>query len=230
MTCGVYEIVNNVNGNRYVGSSVNIESRWKGHLRELRRGTHHAHHLQHSFNKYGEDAFQINVLLECERDCLIVNEQEEMDKGYDYNSSPSAQNTLGLKLTDEQRSKASAAKKLLYETDEAYRNHVNTMSVGKPKPDHWKRKMSERLLGTSHTESHVENMAKSRAEICETKVRMIRAMRISGMDLKVIANRIEVGWSSVQRICAGERYRWAYNDEGPVPFDAYASRRKKKAP
>lgn len=231
MTCGIYEIVNTVNSKRYVGSSVNIQERWLTHLRELRKGTHHAQHLQRSFDKYGEECFEIRAILECDRSFLIKNEQIELDKGYDYNSSPTAQSTLGLKFSDDARERVRQNRLDRYAADpEGYSAMMSSLSKGKPKSDEWKRKMSERLIGSTHSDMHVENMAKSRAEICETKVRMIRAMRLSGMDLKVIANKIEVGWSSARRICAGERYRWAYNDEGPVPFDAYASRRKKKAP
>lgn len=231
MTCGIYEIVNTVNGKRYVGSSVDIDSRWQTHLRELRRGTHHAQHLQRSFNKHGEDAFVIRCIAECERDDLIPMEQAELDSGYDYNSSPTAGNTLGLKFSNEARERVRQNRLDRYAADPiGYAEMMSAISKGKPKSDEWKRMMSERMIGSTHSDVHVENMAKSRAEICETKVRIIRAMRLSGMDLNVIANKIEAGWSSVRRICAGERYRWAYNDEGPVPFDAYASRRKKKAP
>lgn len=212
MTCGIYEIVNTVNGKRYVGSSININGRWLTHIRELRKGTHHAQHLQRSFDKYGEECFQVRTILVCDRVDLIENEQIEIDKGYDYNSSPTAQSTLGLKLTDEQRAKSSAAKKLLYETDEAYRTHVNTMSAGKPKSDSWKRQMSDRLLGTTHTASHVENMAKSRAEISKDKVIEIIELRASGLGLTDISEIVDVSWSQVQKICSGKSYKWASND------------------
>lgn len=42
---GVYLITNNINGKMYIGSSINIERRWKEHLRDLRNGNHHAIYL-----------------------------------------------------------------------------------------------------------------------------------------------------------------------------------------
>lgn len=231
MTCGIYEIVNTVNGKRYVGSSVDIDSRWQTHIRELRRGTHHAQHLQRSFNKHGEDAFVIRCITECEREELIPLEQAELDSGYDYNSSPTAGNTLGLKFSDEARERVRQNRLDRYAADPVgYAAMMSSISKGKPKSENWKSKMSARMSGSVHSNCHVENMAKARAEICETRVRMIRYMRIKGMDLKIISSKLNIGWSTVRRICAGERYRWAYNYEGPVPFDNYASRRKKKAP
>ena len=231
MTCGIYEIVNTVNGKRYVGSSININGRWLTHLRELRKGTHHAQHLQRSFDKYGEELFQVRTILVCDRVDLIENEQIEIDKGYDYNSSPTAQSTLGLKFSDEARERVRQNRLDRYAADPVgYAAMMSSISKGKPKSENWKAKMIARMSGSVHSNCHVENMAKARAEICETSVRMIRYMRIKGMDLKIISSKLNIGWSTVRRICAGERYRWAYNYEGPVPFDNYASRRKKKAP
>lgn len=219
MTCGIYEIVNRVNGKRYVGSSVDIRARWMTHLRELRKGTHHAQHLQRSFNKYGEDSFEMNTLLECDRDDLIDYEQIEMDEGYDYNSSPTAKNNLGFKLSEETKERYSLIKKKMYAEDESYRDHVNNMARGIPKSEEFKRKASERLLGTTHDESHVVNMAKARAELTKEQVLEVRTLRKEGLSLPDVSKTTGVSWGQCQRICAGERYRWAYNDEGPVFTD-----------
>ena len=59
---GIYAIVNCVNGKRYVGSAVNFRRRLYGHRSHLRRGTHHNHHLQTAWVKYGHDAFVFFIL------------------------------------------------------------------------------------------------------------------------------------------------------------------------
>lgn len=33
MSCGIYKITNLINNKIYIGQSVNIEARWKGHIR-----------------------------------------------------------------------------------------------------------------------------------------------------------------------------------------------------
>jgi group I intron endonuclease len=62
MTTGIYVIANLVNHKKYVGSAINIERRWNGHRRSLRKGTHENPHLQKSWNKHGECAFKFDVL------------------------------------------------------------------------------------------------------------------------------------------------------------------------
>jgi predicted GIY-YIG superfamily endonuclease len=51
---GVYQIKSKVTGEFYIGSSRNVSSRWKTHLRELRRRNHFNHRLQTLFNVCGE--------------------------------------------------------------------------------------------------------------------------------------------------------------------------------
>jgi len=60
--CGIYKITNLENGKVYIGQSTDIKSRWNNHKIELRNNDHRNSHLQNSFNKYGEEAFEFRVL------------------------------------------------------------------------------------------------------------------------------------------------------------------------
>ena len=60
--CGIYKITNLKNNKAYIGQSTDIKSRWNNHKIELRNNTHRNSHLQNSFNKYGEDAFEFRIL------------------------------------------------------------------------------------------------------------------------------------------------------------------------
>ncbi len=65
MSCGIYAIINILNGIMYVGSSFEIEDRWygnHGHFTHLRKGDHDNKHFQRAFNKYGEKAFVPEIL------------------------------------------------------------------------------------------------------------------------------------------------------------------------
>ena len=75
--CGVYGIWCEANEKWYVGQSISIIERWKQHLRDLRRGTHHCRPLQSSWNKYGEATFLWVVLARCPAEELEAHEQEE---------------------------------------------------------------------------------------------------------------------------------------------------------
>ena len=60
--CGIYKITNLKNNKAYIGQSTDIKSRWNNHKIELRNNDHRNSHLQNSFNKYGEEAFEFRVL------------------------------------------------------------------------------------------------------------------------------------------------------------------------
>ena len=88
---GIYKIENKANGKVYIGQSVNIESRWKGHKSNLRNNKHQNDYLQKSWNKYGEENFDFSVLCECEKDKLdekeiyYINQYKSTDGKYGYN-------------------------------------------------------------------------------------------------------------------------------------------------
>jgi group I intron endonuclease len=59
---GIYEIINCVNGKRYIGSSKEFKSRWKGHFNSLTKNKHKNKHLQYSFIKYSNALGNNNFL------------------------------------------------------------------------------------------------------------------------------------------------------------------------
>lgn len=65
MATGIYTISNTVNKKQYVGSSFNIEKRWKRHLKDLQNGTHHNCKLQAEFSVLGEDCFYLSIIELC---------------------------------------------------------------------------------------------------------------------------------------------------------------------
>lgn len=80
MTCGIYKITNKQNNKFYIGSSVDIETRWSAHKSYLRRCIHANKHLQNAWNKYGEDNFIFSILIETEEAALLDKEQEFIDE------------------------------------------------------------------------------------------------------------------------------------------------------
>jgi len=106
MKTGVYKITNLVTGKVYIGSSINIELRWREHKRDLLRNKHHSTKLQRSYNIHGINNFTFEILVECKKDknTIINLEQYYIDKFNSYkkgyNSRPLADNNLGSKRTE----------------------------------------------------------------------------------------------------------------------------------
>lgn len=102
MFSGVYEIVNTVNGKRYIGSAVNFVKRWCNHKDKLRQNKHYNRHLQAAWNKHGGSAFEFRKLLICKPEHLLMYEQLCLD-GFcpEYNLVPTAGSCLGAKRSPE---------------------------------------------------------------------------------------------------------------------------------
>lgn len=72
--CGVYMLKCKHNGKRYIGSSVNIKNRITTHFgRDCKRYPNKP--LYFDINKYGFEGFELEVLIECDRNDLIGYEK-----------------------------------------------------------------------------------------------------------------------------------------------------------
>jgi len=98
---GVYKIVCDANGQEYVGSSVHIPARWRGHQRALERRKHPNRHLQSCWDKYGARSFRCEILeVVANHSRLLHAEQAWMDSLKPrLNLSPTATSTYGTKLS-----------------------------------------------------------------------------------------------------------------------------------
>ena len=101
---GIYMITNTVNGKKYIGQSNWLKKRIGAHLNHLRNGAHSNIHLQRSFNKYGEGAFDFSIIEYCDEERL--NEREiYYIKLYDtfrngYNQTEGGEGNRGYKFSD----------------------------------------------------------------------------------------------------------------------------------
>jgi group I intron endonuclease len=140
---GIYEIRNKLNRHKYIGSSVDIESRWEDHKRMLRGGCHYNIYLQRAWNKYGEENFEFKIVAYTDPDKAIVLEdfilQNYFDR-FEYNIAKSAVAPfLGREHTEEEKRKMSELK--LGENNPFYEKHHSKEA---------KHKMSKAQSGKNH--------------------------------------------------------------------------------
>jgi group I intron endonuclease len=115
--CGVYKITCDGNNKIYIGSSSNIEKRFKTHLRQLRINKHINNHLLNSYKIYGEESLKFEIVEECDELSMLEREQYWMDltKCYDreigFNNTIKSDRPTGYKHTEENKLKMSFLKK-----------------------------------------------------------------------------------------------------------------------
>lgn len=165
MPSGIYQIVNTINHKIYIGSAVNLANRKSQHWSRLSKNVHRNPHLKNSWNKYGADVFEFEILITCPRDLLLFYEQQFLDLGKpEYNICKKADSPLGRKLSEEHRAKIS--KSLLGNTHTLGHKHTEKTrakmrEAAKHKPpvsEETRRKIgisklgNTNMLGKHHTE------------------------------------------------------------------------------
>lgn len=86
------------------------------HYHLLCKNAHHNSHLQNAWNKYGEDAFEFEVVEKCSKDKLLEREQywidyyHVYDNQYGYNICRTAGNTSGRQFSEETKNKIRKAR------------------------------------------------------------------------------------------------------------------------
>lgn len=83
---GVYEIKNIQNNKRYIGSSSNIDRRWREHKTLLIQGNHINNQLQTDWNNSGEINFEFNILEITSKENKLIREQYYIERYKTYNS------------------------------------------------------------------------------------------------------------------------------------------------
>jgi group I intron endonuclease len=97
---GIYTIYCSLNNKYYVGYSKNLKKRIGQHKLRLKKNIHQNIFLQRAYNKYGKDAFEFDILENCEEQFLCslehywCNMLNTHNKKYGYNILPTHPNKI----------------------------------------------------------------------------------------------------------------------------------------
>lgn len=89
--CGIYKIKNVVNNKVYIGQSRNLKKRLNEHFNNLKNNRHNNLHMQSSYNKYGLESFETEIVEYCKeteltkKELYWINYYNSHDKVVGYN-------------------------------------------------------------------------------------------------------------------------------------------------
>lgn len=190
---GIYQIINQINGKRYVGSAKELTYRKRKHFQQLNDKKHHNIYLQRSYNKYGKKNFNFEILLYCDKENLIFYEQRAIDaynfKKELYNISPIAGSSLGVKHSEKAKknmSKSHIGRKYKPMSEEQ-KEKLRKANIGKKHTEEHKRKISQSISGNKnpmygkkHTKETIKKLSKiKKGKITseETKIKISKALK-----------------------------------------------------
>lgn len=184
---GIYVIKCKLNNECYIGSSVNIESRWITHQNQLNKNQHHSWKLQKAWSKYKSNNFAFEIIeLVKERNQLENREQfwiDYFDASGDksgYNVSPNAYSNREIQRTEE-----------------------------------FKRKLSKTVTGRKYSQKTKQLLSMLRkgegnttAKLTEKEAYDVINMLLKGIKTKVIAEKYKLSLTAIYDI--HKKRRWSH--------------------
>lgn len=117
---GVYTITCLPTGKVYIGSTTrSFKRRFVEHRRFLQLGMHPSRHLQHAWTKHGSSVFEFKPIIACRPEDALLYEQLAIDAlSPELNLSPTANNCVGVKHSDEFKAKCAERMRKEYASGE----------------------------------------------------------------------------------------------------------------
>lgn len=179
--CGIYKILNLVNGKIYIGQSVDIlNRRWPYHIYCLNSGNHYNKHLQYAWVKYGEKNFEFTIVEECSEDQLDIKEMYYIDLYKSYIPEFGYNKTLGGeggRATEETKVKMSESHKGLLGTPESRAKQSLKLS-GENNPMYGRTGVLSPVFGRQKTDDEIQKIKDS----WTVERRQKQSQRISGVN------------------------------------------------
>ena len=213
MSSGIYKITNKITSKIYIGSSIDVRRRIMKHKSLLRRGKHHSKYLQNSWDKYGEEAFVFEKILEVKDKTRLLEFEQEFinDLEPEFNMCPTAGNRLGFKFSEETKSllaeKSRGNKNFKgRKHSEGTREKMRKAHLGKKMSAEAREKMRVANLGRKRPESDKKKISETmkkqkwRRAIDDEKILEIREKLANGQSQRSLAKEYGVDRGVIKRI------------------------------
>ena len=168
---GIYEILNIVTNDYYIGQAVNLRERKNKHFSLLRKNEHSNSHLQNAFNKYKEESFEFVILLYCESFELTRYEQELVNRLHPaYNIlTICVDSPQGTKHTEETKRRLSEMQKGTHRSEESNKRRSESLkgyknpNFGKDFSEIHRQRIADAQTGIPSSEKTKRKQSKSAA-------------------------------------------------------------------
>jgi group I intron endonuclease len=116
----IYNIVNKITQDQYIGSAIDLDRRKKRHIYELNKNVHHSRYLQNAWNYYGSEQFEFHIIEIVEHKNKLLEREDFYLKLLNpkYNTMREVKSHIGLKRSEETKRKMSLAQVGKKHTDE----------------------------------------------------------------------------------------------------------------
>jgi group I intron endonuclease len=198
---GIYQIVNEVNGKSYVGSSIDINNRWSNWRRDFKKEMRYKSLLKSAVQKYGIENFTFIILEECEptKEALKALEQHYIDTlRPTYNIFKTAYNIAGHKFPIEVYPKRK-------QSEDQKRKHREYQSARMADPEN-RAAVSQAMRIYRSNVKHQGSNVKGTTRGPETRLRIAEGLRNSE-SFKVSAERLK-GKTNVRSFSGEYGIRW----------------------
>lgn len=176
---GIYKITNTKNGKFYIGSArKSFISRFNTHKSNLKHNKHKNTHLQNSYNKYGLDVFEFEILEYCSEERNILSREQY----YIDTLKPTYNITTNVRQPRLGKSHTQATKRLLSEKGKGRK----AWNKGLTFSEETKIKMSQSKTGKPLK----RNLGLSMKSVIRSDGKEYKNVYFAALDLKVKQNTI----------------------------------------
>lgn len=224
--CGIYCIRNKNNNKLYIGQSIDLDGRWSKHKSELNHHIHFNPQLQEDWIKYGQLAFEFEILELCSELELDDKERFYIDKYHSMNHEIGYNLQTGghynVIQCEESREKQMTSLKKRYEDDPQLKEIRKQSALNQwSKPEIKAKILGENngMYGRHHTEEAKEKMRQARLNTISEKrdKRPVLCIELNKIYENATVAMKELGFKyiNILEVCYGNRktaggYHWQF--------------------